>query len=92
MSEEHFPLLNDASAMLSRIAADHASAPRAITQLAYAAHALGGVEVKQLARHRTALRRIAKYIKLAIEIGDGHANDHRAAKQAERTAALEAAE
>lgn len=84
MSEEPFPLASDAAALLGRIAADHAGAPRAITQLAYAAHALGGVEVKQLARHRTALRRIAKYLKLAADIGDGHADDHRKSEQAKR--------
>lgn len=86
-----YSLREDAAQFFMRFVADHAGAPTALTALAKAGLRLGDVSDDQLARHRTALRRLRKLLDRAIAIAESHADDHRKAEQAKREA-LEAAE
>lgn len=83
-AEPIFSLAPHAGEFFQRFVADHAGAPLTIVNLARALYRLGDVDDAKLAHFRTALRRARKFLDNAIEIADGHADDHRKKMQALR--------
>lgn len=70
-------LAEDAQKMIVRFASESGDASHAVVRLARAAADLGNLEDVRLARDRLAIRKIIKFLKIAVDIGDGHAADHR---------------